>query len=52
MNLPHRKEEFSVLKTLYGTVILRFDHFLDTWAEICQILRWFFGKLKNIKKTF
>ena len=22
------------------------------WAEICQIFRWFFGKFKNIKKTF
>ena len=21
----------------------RFDHFLDSWAEICQIFRWFFG---------
>ena len=23
-----------------------------SWAEICQIFRWFFGKFKNIKKTF
>ena len=22
------------------------------WAEICQIFHWFFGKFKNIKKTF
>ena len=36
----------------YSAIILWFDHFLDTWAEICQIFRWFFGKLKNIKKTF
>ena len=32
--------------------LLRFDHFLDPWAEICQIFRWFFGKFKKIKKTF
>ena len=29
-----------------------FDHFLVSWAEICQIFRWFFGKFKKIKKTF
>ena len=23
-----------------------------SWAEICQIFRWFFGKFKNIKRTF
>ena len=28
---------FNVLKTLYGAVILWFDHFLDSAAEICQI---------------
>ena len=22
------------------------------WAEICQIFHWFFGKFKNIRKTF
>ena len=22
------------------------------WAEICQSFRWFFGKFKNIKRTF
>ena len=39
---------YVVLNPLYSG----FDHFLDSWAEICQIFRWFFGKLKNIKKTF
>ena len=34
------------------TFLLRFDQFLDPWAEICQIFRWFFGKFKKIKKTF
>ena len=42
----------NVLKTPYGAVILWFDHFLDSWAEICQIFSWFFGKFTNIKKTF
>ena len=36
----------------YSAFILWFDHFLDSGAEICQIFRWFFGKFKNIKKTF
>ena len=36
----------------YSAFILLFDHFLDTGAEICHILRCFFGKFKNIKKTF
>ena len=34
------------------TFLLWFDHFLDPWAEICQIFRWFFGKFNKIKKTF
>ena len=34
----------------YSALILWFDHFLDFWAEICQIFRWFFGKFKKIKK--
>ena len=29
------------------TFLLWFDHFLDPWAEICQIFRWFF--LENIR---
>ena len=29
-----------------------FDHFLVSRGEICQIFRWFFGKFKNLKKTF
>ena len=41
---------FNVLKTLYGAFILWFDHFLDSWAEICQIFRWFFGKFKIPKR--
>ena len=41
---------FNVLKTLYGAVILWFEHFLDFWAEICQIFRWFFGKFKKSKR--
>ena len=41
---------FNVLKTLYGAVILWFEHFLDFWAEICQIFRWFFGKFTKSKK--
>ena len=32
------------------TFLLWFDHFLDTWAEICQIFRWFFGKFKISKR--
>ena len=39
---------FSVLKTLYGAVILWFDHFLDSGAEICQIL---VGFLENLKTS-
>ena len=41
---------------LYGlfmyskTFLLWFDHFLDPWAEICQIFRWFFGKFKKSKR--
>ena len=31
----------------YSAIILWFDHFLDSEAEICQIFRWFFGKLKK-----
>ena len=31
------------------TFLLWFDHFLDPWAEICQIFWWFFGKFKNQK---
>ena len=27
-----------------------FDHILDSWAEICQNLRWFFGKFKKSKR--
>ena len=43
---------YYVLKTLYGNVILWFDHFLESGAEICQSFRWNFGKFKNIEKTF
>ena len=32
------------------TFLLWFDHFLDPWAEICQIFRCFFGKFKKSKK--
>ena len=32
------------------TFLLWFDHFLDPWAEICQIFRWFFGKFKKSKR--
>ena len=32
------------------TFLLWFDHFLDSWAEICQIFRWFFGKFKKSKR--
>ena len=35
------------LTTFY---IFRFDHFLDSRAEICQIFRWFFGKFKTSKR--
>ena len=35
----------------YSAFILWFDHFLDSGAEICQIFRWFFGKLKKKKKS-
>ena len=28
-----------------------FQHLFCSWAEICQIFRWFFGKFKKIKKT-
>ena len=41
---------FNVLKTLYGTVILWFEHFLNFWAEICQIFWCFFGKFKKSKR--
>ena len=34
----------------YSALILWFDHFLDFWAEICQIFRWFFGKFKKSKR--
>ena len=40
------------LKTLYGAIILWFDHFLDSGVGICQIFCWFLWKFKNIKKTF
>ena len=40
----------NVLKTLYGAVILSFDHFLNSGAEICQIFLCFFGKFKKSKK--
>ena len=40
----------NVLKTLYGAVILSFDHFLNSGAEICQIFHWFFGKFKKNQK--
>ena len=30
--------------------LLWFDHFLDPWAEICQIFRWLFGKFKKSKR--
>ena len=39
---------FNVLKTLYGAVILWFDHLLDSGAEICQI---FVGFLENLKTS-
>ena len=31
-------------------ILCWFDHFLDSWAEICQIFRWFFGKFKKSKR--
>ena len=31
------------------TFLLWFDHFLDPWAEICQIFRCFLENLKNQK---
>ena len=34
----------------YSAFMLWFDHFLDSGAEICQIFRWFFGKLKKNQK--
>ena len=33
------------------TFILWFNPFLDPWAEICQIFRWFFGKGEMHKKA-
>ena len=41
---------FCVLKTLYGAVTLWFDHFLDTWVEICQIFWWVFGNSMTPKR--
>jgi hypothetical protein len=32
-----------------GCLFNRFSQFFDFWAEIHQILRWFFGKLKKPK---
>ena len=34
----------------YIAFILWFDHFLDSWAEICQIFRWFFGNSMTPKR--
>ena len=34
----------------YRAFILWFDHFLDSVAEICQILRWFFVKFTKSKR--
>ena len=31
-------------------VILWFDYFLDSGAEICQIFPWFYGKFKTSKR--
>ena len=32
------------------TFLLRFNHFLDPWAEICPIFRWFLRKFKKSKR--
>ena len=37
---------------MYDAIILSFDHFLDSGAEICQIVGWLIGKFKNIKNFF
>ena len=43
----------NVERTLYKVPLIElFDRFLDSGAEICQIFYWFFGKFKDIKKTF
>ena len=41
---------FNVLKALHRAIILWFDHFLDSGAEICQILYCFLENLKTSKR--
>jgi hypothetical protein len=35
----------------FNNVVLWFGHFLDFWAEICQIFRLLFGKFKKSKRN-
>ena len=41
---------FNVLKTLYGAVILWFDHFLDSGQKFVKFFVGFFGKFKTSKR--
>ena len=54
-NIIHQIAHIIICKLKYYkevSLFCWFDHFLDSWAEICQIFRVFFWKIYDTKKTF